>query len=63
MRVTHTYGTGTGSTQRSVCEKCGAVYTLKTTIVAINPKQGEGAAAVARQMIRAEKHSSALERE
>jgi transcription initiation factor TFIIIB Brf1 subunit/transcription initiation factor TFIIB len=50
VKVTHTYGTDFGFTQRCVCEGCGAVLVTKATIIKIDPTYGEGASAIARKM-------------
>ena len=49
--VTHTYAAGdAGKTSTAKCQNCGLVATIVSTIQAINPKRGEGAAAVAKEM-------------
>lgn len=52
LRVTHTHGTDHGFTQRCVCEKCLSVCITKATIVQVDPKHGQGAAALAESMRR-----------
>lgn len=50
MEVTHTYRVERGSTQRLQCEnkKCGTIATAVRLLVAINPRYGDGAAAIRR---------------
>jgi hypothetical protein len=50
LKVTHTYGTDLGFTQRRVCDRCGRVVTVKATIVADDPVHGEGAATLAQRI-------------
>ncbi len=53
LRVTHTYKTPAGQVQRSVCSSCRVVLSVQSVIVAVDPRYGQGAAAIARRMIKA----------
>lgn len=48
-RVTHSYTIEHGKTQRRECEDCHTVVTTQTVVVCIDPKYGQGAAALARK--------------
>ena len=52
LRAKNTHQAGPrGKTQRLVCERCGAVHTSVTLIHCVDPVRGQGAAALARQII------------
>lgn len=53
VKITHTYiGGNQTKTQRAECQnlRCQSVLTLQTTVVAVNPTKGNGAAALAKRL-------------
>ena len=51
LYVTNTYSAGPqGSVQRCECCKCGTVHTVTKFVASVNPRYGEGAAAVAARL-------------
>lgn len=49
--VENSYSAGeSGSTQRRVCESCGAVLVCVTTLVSVNPPRGQGAYSLAKKL-------------
>lgn len=49
--VKMTYSAGTaGNVQTRKCEDCGATMTTQTVVLSIEPKRGEGAYSVAKQL-------------
>lgn len=50
MHVTHSYSIEQGRTHRRECESCHLVVTTQTVVVFVDPKYGEGAAALAKRL-------------
>lgn len=49
--VTNTFSTPAGTTRRGVCPQCGSTLTEVAVVAYVDPARGQGAAAVARQLI------------
>ena len=50
LKVTHSYATSGGQTQRRECENCLTVATSTVLLVNIDPSRGQGAKALATRL-------------
>jgi uncharacterized Zn finger protein len=50
LKVTHSYRTPEGRTQRLECPECLLVHTAAVVLVNVDPKRGEGALALSKKL-------------
>ena len=50
LKVTHSYATSGGQTQRRECENCLTVATSTVMLVNVDPVRGQGAKALAKRL-------------